>query len=380
MESWGDVMHSKRVYAKIIVNLLLTIICIPLVLFLGPKLLAFFSPFVVAYIISMIANPLVRFMERRVKIVRRHSSAIIIIVVLAAIFGLIYLCGIFLVRQFSALYEDIPNIAKSLTELLDDISVRFSNTFVMLPDGMKTVITNLGANVENYLSKYLDGIEMPSILEISNYVKDVANILFIIIITILATYFFIAERDRMAEVSNRIFPESIKKGYKLIVDNFKNAVGGYFKAQFKIMILLLFIMFVAFELMDVNFSFLLALGIAFLDFLPIFGTGAVFWPWAVVDLISGNYLRAVFIVILYLVCLLVKQLLQPKMVGDSIGVSPLLALVFMFIGYRLGGVIGMIIGIPIGLMLVNFYRLGMFDRIIRGIKIIISDINEFRKY
>lgn len=380
MESWGDVMHSKRVYAKIIVNLLLTIICIPLVLFLGPKLLAFFSPFVVAYIISMIANPLVRFMERRVKIVRRHSSAIIIIVVLAAIFGLIYLCGIFLVRQFSALYEDIPNIAKSLTELLDEISVRFSNTFVMLPDGMKTVITNLGANVENYLSKYLDGIEMPSILEISNYVKDVANILFIIIITILATYFFIAERDRMAEVSNRIFPESIKKGYKLIVDNFKNAVGGYFKAQFKIMILLLFIMFVAFELMDVNFSFLLALGIAFLDFLPIFGTGAVFWPWAVVDLISGNYLRAVFIVILYLVCLLVKQLLQPKMVGDSIGVSPLLALVFMFIGYRLGGVIGMIIGIPIGLMLVNFYRLGMFDRIIRGIKIIISDINEFRKY
>lgn len=373
-------MHSKRVYAKIIVNLLLTIICIPLVLFLGPKLLAFFSPFVVAYIISMIANPLVRFMERRVKIVRRHSSAIIIIVVLAAIFGLIYLCGIFLVRQFSALYEDIPNIAKSLTEFLDEISVRFSNTFVMLPDGMKTVITNLGANVENYLSKYLDGIEMPSILEISNYVKDVANILFIIIITILATYFFIAERDRMAEVSNRIFPESIKKGYKLIVDNFKNAVGGYFKAQFKIMILLLFIMFVAFELMDVNFSFLLALGIAFLDFLPIFGTGAVFWPWAVVDLISGNYLRAVFIVILYLVCLLVKQLLQPKMVGDSIGVSPLLALVFMFIGYRLGGVIGMIIGIPIGLMLVNFYRLGMFDRIIRGIKIIISDINEFRKY
>lgn len=380
MESWGDVMHNKRVYAKIIVNLLLTIICIPLVLFLGPKLLAFFSPFVVAYIISMIANPLVRFMERRVKIVRKHSSAIIIIVVLAAIFGLIYLCGIFLVRQFSALYEDIPNIAKSLTELLDEISVRFSNTFVMLPDGMKTVITNLGANVENYLSKYLDGIEMPSILEISNYVKDVANILFIIIITILATYFFIAERDRMAEVSNRIFPESIKKGYKLIVDNFKNAVGGYFKAQFKIMILLLFIMFVAFELMDVNFSFLLALGIAFLDFLPIFGTGAVFWPWAVVDLISGNYLRAVFIVILYLVCLLVKQLLQPKMVGDSIGVSPLLALVFMFIGYRLGGVLGMIIGIPIGLMLVNFYRLGMFDRIIRGIKIIISDINEFRKY
>ena len=68
------------------------------------------------------------------------------------------------------------------------------------------------------------------------------------------------------------------------------------------------------------------------------------------------------------------------MLGDSIGISLLSILVFLYIGYRLYGVIGMIIGVPLGMVVVNLYRIGMFDRLIRGFKIIIHDLNEFRKF
>jgi predicted PurR-regulated permease PerM len=139
-------------------------------------------------------------------------------------------------------------------------------------------------------------------------------------------------------------------------------------------------MFIGFEVLKVGYSFLIALGIALLDVLPVFGTGAVLWPWAVIDMISGNYLRAIGLVIIYLICQIVKQILQPKMVGDSIGLHPLATLIFMFIGYKLYGVFGMIIGIPIGMVLVNMYRIGMFERLIRGFKIIAHDLNEFRKF
>lgn len=373
-------MHGKKIYAKILVNLILTIVLALFVVFIGPSLLSFFIPFVVAFIISLIANPVVRFMERKVKIVRKHGSAIIIIVVLAVIFAIIYFAFAFLSKQVLSLIEDVPNIARSLTELMDQLSIKLSKAYDVLPSGIQNIFTNLNENTEIYLSKFLDGIEPPSIPEVSGYVKNFANLLFMTIITILATYFFIADRDKMVDFANRMLPESIKKGYKLIVDNFRNAVGGYFKAQFKIMIIILLIMFVAFEIMRVEFSFLLAFGIAFLDFLPVFGTGAILGPWAIIELINGNYLRAIFIIIIYLVCLLVKQVLQPKMVGDSIGISPFATLIFMFIGYRFAGVFGMIVGIPIGMVLINFYRIGMFERIIRGFKIIISDINEYRKY
>jgi predicted PurR-regulated permease PerM len=168
--------------------------------------------------------------------------------------------------------------------------------------------------------------------------------------------------------------------WRLIYNNFIAAFGGYFKAQFKIMLVLSVIMFVGFEILKVNYSFLFAIGIALLDVLPVFGTGAVLGPWAVIDVLSGNYIRAIGLVIIYLVCQVVKQILQPKMVGDSIGLNPLATLIFMFIGYKFYGVFGMIIGIPVGMVLVNMFKIGMFDRLIKGFKIIAHDLNEFRKF
>ena len=97
-------------------------------------------------------------------------------------------------------------------------------------------------------------------------------------------------------------------------------------------------------------------------------------------MIAGQYKQAIFLGILYLVCQVIKQILQPKMVGDSIGMNPLAALFYMFIGYRFGGLLGMIVGIPIGMILVSLYQEGMFDSFIKGMKIIVHDINEFRKY
>ena len=98
------------------------------------------------------------------------------------------------------------------------------------------------------------------------------------------------------------------------------------------MLILVVIMFAGFEILRVDYSFLIALGIALLDVLPVFGTGAVLWPWAVIEMLTANYIKAIGFVVIYLVCQIVKQILQPKMVGDSIGMHPLLALLAMFIG------------------------------------------------
>jgi sporulation integral membrane protein YtvI len=214
----------------------------------------------------------------------------------------------------------------------------------------------------------------------SSLAQNIADIFLTIIITILSAYFFIAKKEEITAGVKNVLPVSVVEGWRFIYENFTKAVGGYFKAQFKIMLVLTAIMFVGFEILRVSYSFLLALAIAFLDFLPVFGTGAVLWPWALLDMLSGNYFRAVGMIVLYLICQIVKQVLQPKMVGDSIGISPLSTLLFLYTGYRLNGVLGMIIGVPVGMVIVNLYRIGMFDRLIKGFKIMIHDLNEFRKF
>lgn len=373
-------MNEPKIYARILVNFVLTLVTALLVFLLGPKLLHFFMPFVIAFIISSIANPIVRFMEKKIKISRKFSSVFMIVLVLGAVVGVLYLLIAFLVKQTMNLYEDRFEIYNEVAAILDNFTNKLGGLLDKLPMGLQDALDSLQDSLSSWARNFVANIELPGVSVLGSYVGSVVEIIFFAIITVLAAYFLTAEHDNMGDWLTKIMPESGKRYYQMIVDSFKKAVGGYFKAQFKIMIILVIIMFVGFEILNISYSFLLAFIIAFLDFLPVFGTGAVFWPWLVVDIVVGDYKQAIFLGILYLVCQLVKQILQPKMVGDSVGINPLAALLYMFIGYKFAGVIGMIIGIPVGMILVSLYQAGLFDRLVKGVKIIAHDINEFRKF
>ncbi len=373
-------MKDKEIYKRILVNFLVTLTGVVLcVLFLGDAL-RFFLPFVIGFFIAAIANPMVRFLEKKVKVKRKYGSAIIIVFVLAVVVGVLYLIGYFLVRELIDLIGDLPSLLEKAQKLLEELSTRLYGVYEKLPQGVQTAIGNMGHGLENWLDKTISDFKMPSISAAGNYVGSFIEGILIAIITILAAYFFIADRDKLVEGLKKIVPQTLQEYYMLVTNNIKSAIGGYFKAQFKIMLIIIVILFIGFEALGVSYSFLLALLTAFLDLLPVFGTGTIIGPWVVVDIITGKYIEAIVLTVLYLVCQFTKQLLQPKMVGDSIGLNPLLTLFFMFVGYRLGGILGMIIGIPVGMVIVNFYRIGIFDRLIRGFKIIAKSINEYRKY
>lgn len=373
-------MKEKDIYKRILVNFLLALIGVVLVvLFLGDAL-RFFMPFVIGFIIAAIANPMVRFLEKKMKVKRKYASAIIIVLVLAAVIGVIYLIGYIVIRELIDLIGDIPALLEKAQLLIEELSDRLNGLYERLPENVQNTIMSVTSSLDGWLETKVAEFEMPSISKAGNYVGSIVEGILIAIITILAAYFFISDRDKLVELVKKLTPETVQEYYGLIVHNIKSAVGGYFKAQFKIMLIIIVILFIGFEALGVNYSFLLALLTAFLDLLPVFGTGTIIGPWVVVDIITGNYIEAIVLTVLYLVCQFTKQFLQPKMVGDSIGMNPLATLLFMFVGYRFGGILGMIIGIPVGMILVNFYRIGIFDRLIRGFKILANSINEYRKY
>ena len=367
-------------YAKIMINFMLYILCALLIIYLLPKLLGFFMPFVIGWVIAMIANPLVRFLEKKVKIHRKHSSAIILILVIAAIIGVVSFLLSLLFREFRELMGDLPHIISYVRNQLNEVNIMISKFSTSLPFSLQNILNNAMNAIGDYITNFSENIELPTMSSAGNFAKNVAEVFLSFLVVILSAYFFAAGRDEIAAKWRKYMPKVIMDNGRLIYDNFKAAFGGYFKAQFKIMLVMIVIMFIGFEILKVNYSFLIALGIALLDLLPVFGTGAVLWPWAIICVISGDYIVAIGLVVIYLICQVVKQLLQPKMVGDSIGLNPLSTLLFLYIGYRLYGVVGMIFGIPIGMVLVKLYNIGMFDRLIRGLKIIAHDINEFRKY
>ena len=156
-------------------------------------------------------------------------------------------------------------------------------------------------------------------------------------------------------------------------------IGGYFLAQFRIMFIVALALAAGFLVLGVEHSLIFAVLIAFLDFLPMFGTGTILGPWALVKLLSGEYPFAAGLVLLYILTQVIRQIIQPKIVGDAMGLPPLMTLFLLYIGFKVRGIAGMILAVPVGLLFSSFYEHGAFDGILENGRLLAEEIQAFRK-
>ena len=364
-------------YGKSIAVFIITLAIVILCVALGIQFLKFFMPFVIGWVIALIANPLVRILERRLKVARKHTSMLLIIAVLAGVITGIYFLGVRLARETGDLIEQAPVLYQDISQDFRNVGKNLESFINELPQNVQDSIAEAQEDIGSITGEAVSRLSHFTVDKASSLAKNIPGILVSIIFSILSAYFFIAVRDRILEFGRANTPQIIQQKWRMFTDSLKKVFGGYFKAQLKIMVIIWVILFVGMLVLHVPFGAFVALLVAFLDMLPIFGTGTVLIPWAVFKLLSGDLRYAVGLVILYLVTQLVRRVIEPKLVGDSIGINPLVTLVFMYVGYRLSGVLGMILAVPIGAITINFYKAGVFDGAINGLK---EALNDFLKW
>ena len=373
-------VKDKYIILRIFANLALTIVTIVLLAIFLPKIFKFFLPFVIAAILAAIATPLVKLIRTKIKITQKLGSAIVILLVIVAVVGALYGILYFLITQISNLIADRAAIVQSLADAMKRLGESMSGIYAILPTSIQKFISGTSDDFIEVVQKFTDTLKMPTLSDASSFLTASVDMVFSIVVCFIAAYTFTAQQAEITSWFQQHIPGSTMDYFRLIKDNFKKAVGGYFKAQFKIMLIMFVIMFIWFEIMDISYSALVAFGVAFLDFLPVFGMGAILWPWIIIDIIGANYTQAILLGILYGICQLIRQILQPKLVSDAVEMNPLFTLFFMYVGYKLNGIWGLIIGIPVGMVLISLFRIGAFDRLTKGVKIIVKLINDFRKY
>ena len=377
--NFKEQLHDERPYWKVIVSLAVSLIGTILFIYVGYRLLAFFMPFVIGWFLAYVASPLVNWLEKRVRIVKKLGSALIIILVLAGVGLLCYFLGSKLWQEIRVLIENMPGLYRELESGFYTVGENLEGIFEMLPEGVQEGWQTMISNLDQTMGNLIGRISEPTMAAAGNFAKRIPSIFIGTIVTFISSYFFIAEREEVIVWAKKVAPDPLVERMSMVMDNLKYAVGGYFKAQFKIMIVVCLILIVGFVILDVHFYFLLAILIALLDFLPFFGTGTALIPWGLYKLMVGDYKMVIGLVILYGVTQLVRQLIQPKLVGDSMGLKPLLTLVFLYAGYKIGGVIAMIFAVPIGMIVMNLYKAGAFDYILDDVKILMEGLLKLRE-
>lgn len=372
-------MKQSTKYLKILCNLLTAVAVLLFLVFALPRILGYFFPFVCGFVLSLIANPVVRFLEKKIKIKRKYGSVLMIVAVIGAVVLVCY-------GAISALATGLESFAAYLPTMYENAGIELNEAanhlqviLDRIPFTQNIDLNELGESLGGYVTELLSGGGEPTFGAIGDIAKRIPDILFGVVIGLLATYFFIADRDKLVSLLERHVSQSFRENVSRIWRQIVKAVGGYFEAQLKIMVIIYIVIWIGLAILDVNYAWLIGFGIAFLDMLPVFGAGAVLWPWALIKLFSGNYMTALGMMVLYAIALTVHQIVQPKLIGDSVGMDPFAALFFMYIGYRISSVVGMIVAIPVGMILINLYEVGAFDTLIWCVKEVVTDFNNFRK-
>ncbi|MBR6452644.1 MAG: sporulation integral membrane protein YtvI [Lachnospiraceae bacterium] len=373
-------MKPSTKYLKITVNILTMALAVAFCIFVLPKIIVYFMPFVIAGIIAMIANPVVRFLEQKLKIVRKAGSVFVIIIVLGLVVFVCYAVIAKLITETIGFFDNFPKawsaISSAAASLRNDMVVLFKR----MPDGVQVWLDGVGEKATEDVTRWISSLSEPLGSAAGKLATNLPLLIISVIMTILASYLFVAERDYLEKLIKRVVPKRILNRLDLVVSTMKSAVGGYFKAQFKIMIFVYAVLLVGLVILGVEYAFLIALLIAVLDFLPFFGTGAVMWPWALIALLQTDYKMAVGLMIIWGVSQLVRQLIQPKMVGDSIGMEPIPTLIFLYVGFRVGGAVGIILAVPVGMIIINLYKAGVFRNFVYSIQLLLKDIGMLRRF
>lgn len=369
---------KKKTYCKVFVNLGLMLLLILFCLFGLPRLIVCFMPFVVGWIIALIASPLVHFFEKRLKIRRKAGSAFVIIAVIAIVILGGYFIGSALIEQAVKFIGDVPDMWQAAQIDFDHIGENLSKAARFLPKELQMTIADISVDIQDYLGNVIGSVSEPTVEALGNFAKNIPGIVISIIMGLLFTYFYVADKDYIPGILEKILPESILLRFDMIRRGLARAVGGYFKAQIKIEIWMYFLLGIGFTILRVNYAFIIAIGVAFLDFLPFSGTGTVLIPWAVIKFFSGDYKMVIGLLIIWGVGQLARQIIQPKIVGDSVGLSPMPTIILLFVGYRVAGVFGMIVAVPVGIIVLNLYEEGVFNTTINSLKILYAGISNFR--
>ncbi|MBM6897355.1 sporulation integral membrane protein YtvI [Pseudoflavonifractor capillosus] len=337
--------------------------------------LSLLSPFVLALVFSWLLNPPVRWLQKKLTISRGPITMALLILVFGVVGGVLWALSWMAVEQVQTLFLNWEAIVDALLTNVDQVLEWFGGLEDLLPGGAY----NAGERVVQLLENWVRDIDVSGWLKVvadraPSLVGQVSTFVVATIVFLMATYFITADYPRLRFFITDRVPAPARSFCKDVRRIFMEAFGGYLKSQLSISFVVFVILALGFFAIGQPYGLLLALGFAVLDFIPIIGSGTVMVPWAVVDIIVGDYTHAVQLMVIWGIIALFRRLGEPKILGDQTGLSPILSLVGIYVGMLMGGVLGMIVGPLLLLVLINLGKLGIFSPVMGDLSLAASDV------
>ncbi|CUH93873.1 sporulation integral membrane protein YtvI [Herbinix luporum] len=338
MEIWDTMNDRVKFFIKGII--------IILGVYLGFRfILPLILPFIFAYFLAWIVRPVTEFLYKKIKIPRIIGGSISLILLLSIIgTGLFYL-GNMLIKQALNFARNIPVYLNVLAGRLDSICSSCDELLGLAAGSVRAIMDeNMLSMVNKVKTDMVPGLTAKTLYYIVKFIGFIGILLIIFISAVLIV-------KEVPELKTKYKNTEVYNDFNKVFSKLAEAGMAYFRSQLLIMAMVAIICVIGLVLIKNQYALLLGLGIALLDALPVIGSGMILIPWSIMMLFDGNIYAAAILITTYLICQIIREVLEPKLIGNRIGVKPLYTLISMYMGLKLFGVAGFILG-PVALIII----------------------------
>ncbi len=361
-----DLLRYLKILAKLTILVMALMAIYLLFTYVFPilgKMLSYiptlFFPFILAIIIAVVIEPVVAFFENRARLNR--SLAVVISLVLT-VGGFIYIVSLLIAKVISEISRMTPQlmaysdtIVQKTINAISDFKIFYLQLNLPL-EAQKAIQDNL-QNAVLVIRQILES----TVNTLAKLVTSLPSMFVFIMIATVATFFIIKDRALLRSFFLRIIPGNARSKTRNVIAELLQSLVGFLKAYSILITITTIITMIGLKILGVKYVLTLGIVIGLLDILPILGPGTVFIPWFIWEFIAGNTGLGISLLVLYGTISVIRQMIEPKIIGDNIGLHPLATLFSLYVGLRLGGVVGMILGPVTIVVIMASFRAGIFD-------------------
>jgi sporulation integral membrane protein YtvI len=246
-----------------------------------------------------------------------------------------------IISEAKSFIDSSPMLVDSTVKTIRGLQNDLMSYMDVLPE-------NIRENYDRLLNSALDsitsivgsGVKVGSV----GVVKVLPNTLFVTLLGLICSFFLLNDRKNVEAFIVRQLPEPIRNRAGVAKSGVLKAIGGYVRAECMLMCIVAAICVTGLVILKSPYALLLGIIISIIDALPVFGSGAIFWPWCLYSVLVGDYKMAIGLAVIDIIVIIVRQILEPRILGNQIGLHPLATLMSIFIGLKVFGIFGFIIG------------------------------------
>jgi len=317
-------------------------------------------PFIIGFLIAFMMNPLVNFFQTQAKMPRALAVFISLLLIMLVVAGMVTLLVVEIASGAEYLAKVVP---EHLITLIDYIEHLFAAQLIPIYNQLTGMFQSLESGQQDTIMDNIQNVGATIGTTAGNFIKDffekIPNILSwfpnaatVLIFSLLGTFFISKDWYRLSSMGTKLLPNRARTSSKTVFDDLKKALFGFVRAQATLVSITTVIILIGLLILRIDYAITIALVTGIVDIIPYLGTGAVFVPWIIYEAIAGEMSTAIGLGILYVVVLVQRQIMEPKILSSSIGLDPLATLIALFVGFKTIGFLGLIVG-PVILVIFN---------------------------